>query len=321
MADNVCDTLYGPLHIADWPDDLLIRSLKQLGEWSAAETIIAATIVEDDQPLWDCGAFLGTFSLGIAHQNRRPSKVIAVEANPALAPLLEKNLSLLPCPHHLVSSGLGNQSGWIVPKEEDSANHGATAYQFQKECSDPARAIACASLEDLRKEHGDYQFIKVDLEGMELETLLGDRTYLKQCHPVIWAECNEDKASLDLLKGLRALGYNTRYVAFPAFRKNNFNQSTDLIYPMAYEAALVAAHPAKLETLDQAIETLLPEEDIIYRKVETGNELALAMFDTPRWSSAAWATMNRAELIARLGRLQRKLTIHDFLDPKPTDSN
>lgn len=306
------ETLYGALLVPDWPDDLIVRSLRELGEWCAAEAALAAGLLAPAETLWDAGAYLGTFSLGVAALTL-PARVVAIEANHAVVPALEQNLALLPCPAELVASGLAGRPGWLAPASEDPHNHGATAFRHSEEQPASGPAIRCQTLAALRASHGDYDFLKLDLEGMELDALRGDFPYIRERRPVIWAECNENPDSLRLFSGLKWLDYDVLYLAFPAFRTANFHSSPNLIYPMAYEAALVAAPSARLAALAAAAPTLVPGEDILCRRVETAYDLRCALFDTPRWSRADWAQLSRAELIARLGRCGDGVRMQEFM--------
>ncbi|MFD1794880.1 FkbM family methyltransferase [Paracoccus aurantiacus] len=309
------DSLYGPLQLPDWPSDLIVRALRMHGEWAAIEAMLAATVVPESARLWDLGAFLGTFSMGVA-RSASLSSVLAVEANPELAAPLRANLETnLNVPVQVFSGGVGQSSGWIVPRNEGAleANHGAQSFAFQEE---PAPgAIACRALRDLRTGHGGYDFLKMDLEGMERQALIGDHEYIRENKPVIWAECNEEIASLDLFEALHWLGYRTVYVAFPAFRADNYRGAEDLLHPFAYEAALLAAPDDVLERFAPA--TVL--DDIIVRPIAEKFDLRRALYDTPRWGRPDWQGLSRPEMLARMGRILHGVELKDFLKPPQID--
>lgn len=310
---KVIPTLYGQLAVPDWPDDLIIRSLQQLGEWGAAEAILACALIDAGETLWDAGAFLGTFALGVATRIA-PGQVVLIEANTEVCPALQQNLTLLPCPAVLEPCGIAARSGWLVPHDEDPQNHGATRYRYSDQPAGGATAIRCRTLAELRAEHGPYDMLKLDLEGMELDALRGDIPFLQTRRALIWAECNEAQESLTLLGGLKWLKYDVLYIAFPAFRKANHHASQDLIYPMTYEAALVAGPAERLERLAARAAELVLGEDIICRPIVTSFDLRSAMFDTPRWARAEWVDLSRAELIARLGRAEKRMSLQRFLN-------
>lgn len=309
----VLETLYGNLRTPDWKDDLIVRSLNQLGEWSGVETALASCLINPGEILWDVGAFLGTFSLGVS-LDVELGRVLAIEANPDLHPFLSHNVKSKVANADVLSCGVGPKTGWLEADAEVLDNHGSASYVFRNSSPTEGRnAIQCDTLFRLRREYGDYDIIKLDIEGMERETLLGDLDFLKARQPVIWAECNEDLASIELLGALKWLGYDVLYVAFPAFRKANFNQSPDLIYPLAYEASLIAAPQNRLSALKQNAQKKAVNEDIILRDLNNGFDLRKALFDTPRWSRRDWSALSRAELIARLGRQEKNQELSLFL--------
>jgi len=306
------DTLYGPISTPAWPDDLIVRALRERGEWGAVETELAARVLRDGCRLWDVGAFLGTFSLGVS-RFVTPSAVVAIEANRHLAPHLPRNLSQgMSCPTQVINAGVGLHRGWMIPTpaKEIVNNHGAQEYVFHDAPDNaPNEAVPCFPLRQLRHDHGNYDALKLDIEGAEIDALKSDYNYIKENQPVLWVECNETPQSLLLLSAMRSFGYAPFYIAFPAFRRRSFRREPDLTYSMAYEAALVGARPGVLDDVDWQVEG----EEIIARPVTSHNDLRRALFDTPRWSREDWLNLGRAELIARLTRADAGQTLGDFL--------
>lgn len=305
-------SIYGPISVPDWEDDLIVRSLRAHGEWAYCEPMLLAPLLRETDRFWDVGAFLGTFGLGATQLAQKPpAKLLAVDPGPVLQPFLAENLKNAPCPTEIAPFAVGQSDGWLRPQGGAGANAGAIAY----EASDSGEgAIPCRSLASLRAEFGDYDVIKLDVEGMENAAVRGDFEFLQRHRPVIWAECNEDLSSILLLEALVALNYEPVYVAFPAFRACNHNGSDEVIYPMAYEAALLAAPPERLAAFNAATAA---GEDIIVRPVKTSFELRCAMWETPRWSMAEWTTLTRPQLIALLGRHMSKVDLVDFLNDAP----
>lgn len=310
MESEILTTLYGPLHVPHWPTDLIIRALQQHGEWGETETDVLAPVLKAGDRLWDVGAYLGTFSLSLAAKAQLGG-IVAIEANPVLASYLDDNLRanaarvssavLAPC-------GVGDLGGWLIMDGAGEPNNrGATSWIWAAEYQ--PNAIRCSSLAELRSEYGGYDVLKLDLEGMEFAALKGDYGYIKERKPVIWAECNETAQSMKLLGMLIWLGYDVVYLGFPAFRRDNFLDCADLIYPFAYEANLLAAPPSRLSKIDPTSFG----HDLIFRHVQSSADLRSALYDTPRWCRPEWLSLNRAELVARLGRADQQKSIADFL--------
>ena len=303
-------TVYGQISAPETTEDLIVRALGLYGEWSFAEQMLIAPLLRDKDRIWDAGAFLGTFGIGLTQLARiRPANLVAVEPNPDILPHLKRNLARnLTCPVEVAPFAVGDSDITLVRRDETgSGNAGGISYQ---PAPDNKGTIAAKTLKELRARFGDYDFLKLDVEGMENQALRGDIEYLKSRQPVIWAECNEAEESIALLEALVWLGYEPLYVAFPAFRAANFNGNAEKMYPIAYEAGLLAAPKDRLAAFTGKV----PGEDIIVRPVKTSFDLRKELFITPRWGQADWVDMSKAELIATLGRIATKQELVNFLN-------
>lgn len=306
---SITDTAYGPLSMPDWDKDLIVRTLVAHGEWSLCEQLLLAPMIRPQDALWDVGAFLGTFGIGVAQLAvAPPSRLIAVEPNPEVLTYLDANLRRnAPCPHRIAPFAVAQTAGRLHRRGgSGDGNAGAIAYE---QAGEQEEFVVSLSLEDLRGEFGAYDVLKLDVEGMEVDAILGDVDYILSRQPVIWAECNETFDSILLLETLCRLKYKPLYVAFPAFRVQNFNQSGDKIFPMAYEAALLAAPVDRMDAFTGKV----ADEEIILRPVLTPGELRRALWDTPRWSMPEWVDLTKAELVAQLGRQYRGEDFGSFL--------
>lgn len=298
-------TIYGEMEIAPDARDLISRVLILHGEWAYAEALLLAPLIETGDVLFDAGAYLGTFSLGLAGVSPL-ARVVAVEANPAVVPLLRNNLATnAAVPAEVAAAGVARKPGWLELAEVPADNLGAAHFSTTTvEGTIPAR-----SLQQLRTVHGDYTVLKLDVEGFERDALLGDADYIRAARPVIFAECNEVRSSLELLSALVWLGYEPVYLAYSPFRSANFKGSAERIYPLAYEAALLAAPRGRLARLTAEVSG----EEVIHRRVQTAPALRRAMWDTPRWAQEEWVALPRPVLIARLGRAMRGQRIGNFI--------
>ena len=106
------------------------------------------------------------------------------------------------------------------------------------------------------------------------------------------------------------MGYEPVFIACSPFRRKNFNQSAEIIYPMAYEAVLLAAPPERLASFIARLEG----EEVIVCPVKTSFDLRCALWKLPRWSMPEWTELSRPELVALLGRQYSKQELIAFLD-------
>lgn len=300
-------TIYGPMSVPPG-EDLIACTLASHGEWSYAEAQLLAPLSRPTDAVWDIGAHIGTFSLGLAGL-APPARVVAIEASGAAFSLLDENFARnLAVPFDIrnlaVTRTTGGQLRALVAQP---GNAGST--RFTPAGPEAAGdAVPGRSLRDLRAELGDYDMLKLDIEGAELDALRGDLDYLRARKPVIWAECNESPASLPLFGALKWLGYQPLYVAYPAFRQRNFNACPEPPFPCAYEAGLLAAPAERLATFKPQV----AGEDLIVRPLATSFDLCRALWDTPRWAKGEWARLSRPELIARLGRVSAGKDLRAF---------
>jgi len=306
MTAELCASLYGPMSLPSAAtDDLIVRSLRDYGEWAFPEADLFSVLIESTDFVWDIGACVGTFGLGATIHNH--ARLLAVEANAAVYPCLQDNLARNAAGRSTaVMAAVGVEIGWATDIEKSPGNLGATRFAVSTHGQDAG--VPMTTLRELRATHGDYDALKLDIEGMELDALRGDVDFLAHRKPLVWAECNENAASFYVWSGLKWLGYDPVYVAFPAFRKDNFKATGDCIYPMAYEAAIVGASPEILARLVAEAD----RRNLIVRPIETTFDLRQALWNTPRWSKDDWPAMSKAELIARLGRMSTGQTLETF---------
>jgi FkbM family methyltransferase len=194
------DTRYGPLDVPAGSHDLVSRFLIEAGEWAFDEASFVAACIPDGARVLDLGAFVGTFGLGLS-ACRRLGMLCAVEANSMVFPLLESNLRRnLASPAVAVAALVTGEDLLPRPGRRDAGNLGSSSYiaDASGDIAIPTPEIAM-SLATLREQHGPFDLIKLDVEGMEREVLLGDSAYLSQGGTALWVECNESARSLDVV--------------------------------------------------------------------------------------------------------------------------
>jgi FkbM family methyltransferase len=307
--DFMIDTRYGRL-AATGDRDIVGRFLVRCGEWAWDETSFVASVLPENARVLDVGAFLGTFGLGLALRERLDFLCL-VEANPTVVPLLKANIDSNVTLHAVVVNAMVTGSP-TTPRAglTDPTNLGATSFA-DKAAAAPQSAMLperAMTLAELRAEYGDFDLIKLDVEGMEQEILGGDCEHLARGDTTLWVECNESPQSLDLAKMLLSWGLGVYYFAFPSHNPDNFRGEDEPIFPWAYEAGLLVA-PRTPPQLDA---TLIAHRCIL-RPVKTVEDLREALWRTPRWLPAELAHAEAPELAAAASRALRGQDYNQFL--------
>ncbi|MEM6913048.1 MAG: FkbM family methyltransferase, partial [Pseudomonadota bacterium] len=203
---DVLDTVYGELRVPDDPDDLIVRFLRQQKVWAPFEVSFVRPLIEKSTLAFDAGAFIGTFALSFADL---PTRFVCIEGDEANHAILHDNISRLGQGKvTAVRAVLGTDSPSNVAVRA-SGNRGATSFVPAETTGDEGPG---ETLKALRALHGDYDFLKLDLEGAETGALQGDWDYIASKKPVIWCECNESEKSRELFRQLRSAGYAIQYV-------------------------------------------------------------------------------------------------------------
>lgn len=90
--------------------------------------------------------------------------------------------------------------------------------------------------------------IKIDVEGMELQVLLGAQETLRRHRPILFVENNGPNGSPQVIDLLRALGYTLRWHFSPFFQRDNFAGNSENVFGPMVDANMLALPQALAET-------------------------------------------------------------------------
>lgn len=181
------------------------------GRWDDALVAYASQFLESAAIGIDVGASLGLWTVPLAQAaQRRGAEIWAFEPHPANVRWLEGNLARNRLQHHtqVHPCALGSQAGSLeLVAEEPAGGNAAVAVTPSKGAEVPV-----ARLDDIPRSR-PMSFIKLDVEGFELEVLRGARQILESDRPTILGEFDRTwlhRRGEDLpgaLKDLSGLGY------------------------------------------------------------------------------------------------------------------
>ena len=177
----------------------------------------------------DVGANVGALTLIMAKQVNTTGKVIAFEPGPPIFQRLKFNIELNPATNEIISCkciGISNKNGKLY-WNEDMNNRGNGSL-----LGNSGVPVAVVTLDDiLRHESRLIDFIKIDVEGMELEVIQGAIKILKKYKPVIYFETLKpfiEIRGLDVFTEIKNLLYQLQFVLFD-YSKDRGLRRVDLL--------------------------------------------------------------------------------------------
>jgi len=265
-------TPYGVFFIDSERDKKMANALLR-GEYPNERLLeIAGAFVNEKSVVVDIGAHIGSFTIPIA---KVAGKVIAFEPSHETFALLSRNAEENNVQIQLVNSALGSREGTGTMFVRNELNAGANTLVTGDD-------IPVAML-DKEVTHAD--FIKIDVEGMELEVLHGGALLIKRARPAVFFEVNlsqlrAHKASPRAIEQFfKQLGYK---IYFPFKQENlklarvrNTTLLTALIAPRAW---LFFSESAPFDLLAVPIERDLPFRSASFMSViryAIGNNIAV----------------------------------------------
>lgn len=202
------------------------------GEYSEAEVDVMRAYVRPGDCALDVGANIGDLTLPLAALVEPEGRVYAVESNPATFNVLCANLALNAIEHVKPLNVFIADSSDV---DTGSAQWGPDAY------TGGIWAPSFMAIDDLDLPR--CSFIKVDVDGKELEVLRSARRTIERCAPVLYFENDIRERSSELLAHVLAQGYRLYAHVAPIFRPDNFLQNPVNAWPQAIASLMVLALP------------------------------------------------------------------------------
>jgi FkbM family methyltransferase len=223
-------------------DEHIGRALDLYGEWAEAELLLLGALLKPGQVAVDVGANIGTHAVFFAQAVGLSGAVLAFEPQRALHQLLCANLALNAHFHvRALHAAAGATPGSIVVPDVDYAaggNFGGLSLGTFRE----GERVPVLTLDGFGLVR--CHLLKVDVEGMELQVLLGARETLRRCSPVLYVENNRPEGAPAVVELLLSLGYSLRWHFSPFFRADNFAGNAENVFGPLVDANMLAVPPA-----------------------------------------------------------------------------
>jgi len=233
-------------------DKYIGLSLREYGEFSEIELSLMSKFIMKDDVVFDIGSNIGAFTVPFAKKVGELGQVYAFEPQKVIYELLQDNVNKNKLKNVKVFNvGIGKKKEELELNEIDYSevgNFGGVSFKydsssFTKNIKNKKYKVKITNLNEFM-EIEKCNFIKIDVELMELDILTGGKNFLKKFRPILWIE-NHQFYPNEINKFLLENDYNA-YWAY----SNIFNESNHFINGNNYFGEL-----ATLNTL------AIPKED------------------------------------------------------------
>jgi FkbM family methyltransferase len=244
-------------------DDTIGASLRTYGEWAEEEIYFLSAFVPAQAVVLDVGANVGTHTLAFSRCAGARGLVIAIDAQERMHELLVLNVALNAVENvRCIRAIAGRETGvrFVAPEcHQARTNFGAVSYLDSSTKGDRAKGLVPLSMitvDDLSLEGCDL--MKIDVEGMELDVLLGAVETIARHRPPIYFEQAREERFAETFEFFERFQYSLFWHVPDPFNRNNLRRCSESIFGGTREVNVVAIPQEKMERWQRQTSQLPP---------------------------------------------------------------
>lgn len=221
------------------------RSLQSYGEWAEEELYLLSFFIRPGAVVLDLGANVGTHALAFSRFVRPHGRVIAIDAQDAVFDLLVFNMLINGATHVRCIRALAGRETTMryFPMPQSSSRSAVVAFVKAEQVpggKETGQLLPMPSLtvDSLALEQCDL--MKIDVEGMELDVLVGASNTIEHLRPTLYFEQAHSGNFSAIFKLLRDANYILFWHAAHPFNRKNFRNNGENIFGDAREINVLA---------------------------------------------------------------------------------
>jgi FkbM family methyltransferase len=195
------------------------RSLDQYGEYSEGEVALFRDWLRPGDVALDLGANIGALTVPMAQIVGPTGTVYALEPQRYVFQILCGNVALNELRNvQTLQWAAGHSTGTtrVAPLDYGAQNNfGAVSLG-----GDRGEEVAVIAIDDLNLRQ--LRLLKIDVEGMELNAIMGASATLERCRPIVLIENDRRDKSTALINQLFQSGYRLWWHITPLYSRTNF---------------------------------------------------------------------------------------------------
>jgi len=225
--NQVKDCKYGKV-LFNTRDIYVGKSFELYGEFSDAEVELFQQMIKPDDVVVDIGANIGAHTLYFARAVGPRGAVLAFEPQRIVYQTLCANMALNSVTNaYCFHAAVGQTPGQILVPPLDynrEGNYGGLGLgEFQQ-----GEQVQVLPIDGLGL--GRCKLLKVDVEGMEREVLMGCALTIQRLSPILYVENDRDDKSADLIRYIDSIGYKMFWHRPPLYNPNNFFKNPQNVF-------------------------------------------------------------------------------------------
>jgi FkbM family methyltransferase len=217
-------------------DEYVGKSLYHYGEYNPDETEMIISLAYKNRLCLDVGANIGVISQALETSGY---KVIAFEPQPEVYKVLQMNFG-----GEAHNVAVGSAEGTAeMPKLHYSEKGNFGGISLNTKSPYGSYKVVVVTLDDMIASSEDVGFIKIDVEGYELEVLKGAVDTIRRCRPVLYIEDDRVSKSVSLRKYITELGYTIEEHKPTLYREENFFDKKTNVWDKLYASHNLICRP------------------------------------------------------------------------------